>query len=253
MDYEVSARTHQGKVRDNNEDAYFTTAREGMFLVADGMGGHRAGEVAAAICRDTIKDQLLAVKSFDHPEEVIRAAFGTAQDQIVAEAAKAEERKGMGCTAVFLLLRDQRFYCAHVGDSRVYLFRRGEMKQMTRDHSYVEELFIRGLISEEEKANHPYKNQITRYLGSKQKLEVDIISGPVWNNDLFLLCTDGLPDAVEPAKIAEIMGKHDSNPEAIAKELEATALENGARDNVTVAVVRVIAKKTSFFKKLLGW
>ncbi len=253
MEYEVSARSHPGKVRDNNEDAYFTTLREGFFLVADGMGGHRAGEVASAMCRDTVRQALEKATSFDNPEEVIRKAFELAHEQIRAESDKCEERKGMGCTVVFLMLRDQKFYIAHVGDSRVYLCRKGEFKQMTRDHSYVEELFMRGLISAEEKANHPYKNQITRYIGAKQKLEVDIVSGPVWNNDIFLLCTDGLTDAIDPNNIAKIVNDHGEKIEPMAEGLQQLALDNGARDNVTLVVTRVIAKKTSFFKKLLGW
>lgn len=241
-----------GKVRTNNEDALFSTDRDGVFLVADGMGGHNAGEVASAMTRDILSERLVQEKAAENLEAAIRDAFLDVNEQVRKKAAVSPDQQGMGCTCVLMMLREQNFFLAHVGDSRIYLFRKGDFKQMTRDHSYVEELFIRGLITEEEKIDHPYKNQITRYIGCSQKLEVDITSGPVWNGDIFLLCTDGLTDMVPLPRLKELFTRYD-DPQSLVEALVAEALEGGGRDNVSAVVVKVTSKKTSFFKKILGW
>lgn len=252
MEYKVFGRSDVGKVRSNNEDAFLTTNKEGFFLVADGMGGHKAGEVASSITRDVISSKLTEQSAGDNIEALIREAFLTANEKVRATASANTDQQGMGCTCVLLMLRDQNFFVAHVGDSRIYLFRKGQLKQVTRDHSYVEELFIRGLINEEEKKGHPYRNQITRYIGCSSKLEVDITSGPVWNGDVFLLCSDGLTEEVKDDKLEEIFSKN-LDPDATANMLVEEALKNGGKDNVSVVIVQVTSKKTSFFKKLLGW
>lgn len=252
MEYKVFGRSEIGKVRSNNEDAFFTTDKEGIFLVADGMGGHKAGEVASNLTRDVISTKLSQSDSADNMESLIRESFLAANEKVRTTASTNTDQQGMGCTCVLLMLREQNFFIAHVGDSRVYLFRQGELKQVTRDHSYVEELFIRGLINEEEKKGHPYRNQITRYIGCASKLEIDITSGPAWNGDVFLLCSDGLTEEVKDDKLQEIFSMS-LEPEATANMLIEEALKNGGRDNVSVVIVRVTSKKTSFFKKLLGW
>jgi len=252
VEYKVFGKSDIGKVRSNNEDAFLTTDKDGVFLVADGMGGHKAGEVASNITRDVISSKLIQQEVGDNVEALIREAFLAANEKVRATASGNTDQQGMGCTCVLLMLRDQNFFVAHVGDSRIYLFRKGQLKQVTRDHSYVEELFIRGLINEEEKKGHPYRNQITRYIGCSSKLEVDITSGPVWNGDVFLLCSDGLTEEVKDDKIEEIFSKN-LEPDATANMLVEEALKNGGRDNVSVVIVQVTSKKTSFFKKLLGW
>jgi len=252
VEYKVFGRSDVGKVRSNNEDAFLTTDKEGFFLVADGMGGHKAGEVASSITRDVISSKLTEQSAGDNIEALIREAFLAANEKVRVTASANTDQQGMGCTCVLLMLRDQNFFVAHVGDSRIYLFRKGQLKQVTRDHSYVEELFIRGLINEEEKKGHPYRNQITRYIGCSSKLEVDITSGPVWNGDVFLLCSDGLTEEVKDDKLEEIFSKN-LDPDATANQLIEEALKNGGKDNVSVVIVQVTSKKTSFFKKLLGW
>lgn len=252
MEYKVFGRSDVGKVRSNNEDAFLTTDKDGIFLVADGMGGHKAGEVASSITRDVISSKLTQQDAGNNVEALIREAFLAANEKVRATASANTDQQGMGCTCVLLMLREQNFFVAHVGDSRIYLFRKGQLKQVTRDHSYVEELFIRGLINEEEKKGHPYRNQITRYIGCSTKLEVDITSGPVWNGDVFLLCSDGLTEEVKDDKLEEIFSKN-LDPDATANLLVEEALKNGGKDNVSVVIVQVTSKKTSFFKKLLGW
>lgn len=252
MEYKVFGRSDIGKVRSNNEDAFLTTDKDGVFLVADGMGGHKAGEVASNITREVISSKLTQQDAGDNVEALIREAFLAANEKVRATASANTDQQGMGCTCVLLMLREQNFFVAHVGDSRIYLFRKGQLKQVTRDHSYVEELFIRGLINEEEKKGHPYRNQITRYIGCSTKLEVDITSGPVWNGDVFLLCSDGLTEEVKDDKLEEIFAKN-LDPDATANLLVEEALKNGGKDNISVVIVQVTSKKTSFFKKLLGW
>lgn len=252
MEYKVFGRSDIGKVRSNNEDAFLTTDKDGIFLVADGMGGHKAGEVASNITRDVISTKLTRQDAGNNVEALIREAFLDANEKVRSTASANTDQQGMGCTCVLLMLREQNFFIAHVGDSRIYLFRKGQLKQVTRDHSYVEELFIRGLINEEEKKGHPYRNQITRYIGCSSKLEVDITSGPVWNGDVFLLCSDGLTEEVKDDKLEEIFSKN-LDPDATANLLIEEALKNGGKDNVSVVIVQVTSKKTSFFKKLLGW
>ncbi|MBF0409120.1 MAG: Stp1/IreP family PP2C-type Ser/Thr phosphatase [Candidatus Riflebacteria bacterium] len=252
MEYKAYGKTDVGKVRSNNEDAIFVTEKEGVFLVSDGMGGHKAGEIASEMSRDIISAALLEIKTSQNLENSIREAFLKANQQVRDKSTESKDFQGMGCTCITLMLREQNFFLAHVGDSRVYLFRRGELKQMTRDHSYVEELFIRGLISEEEKKDHPYKNQITRYIGCSQKLEVDITSGPVWNGDVFLMCTDGLSEMVPQNTIKEIFLKS-NDVKTTVETLVDEALKNGGKDNVSAVAVQITSKKTSFFKKYLGW
>jgi len=252
VEYKAFGRSDVGKVRSNNEDAFFTTDREGIFLVADGMGGHKAGEIASGLAGDVISSRLAKITNGDNIEAVIREAFLAANEKVRNTASVNTDQQGMGCTCVLLMLREQNFFIAHVGDSRVYLYRKDQLKQVTRDHSYVEELFIRGLINEEEKKGHPYRNQITRYIGCASKLEVDITSGPVWNGDVFLLCSDGLTEEVKDQRLQEIFSQN-LNPDTTTNMLIDEALNNGGHDNVSVIVVQVTAKKTSFFKKLLGW
>lgn len=252
MEYKVFGKSDVGKVRTNNEDAFYLSDRDGIFLVADGMGGHKAGEIASAMAREIIPNRLLKLNSGENIENAIREAFFEANEKVRLEAKGNLERDGMGCTCVVLVLREQNFYLAHVGDSRIYLFRKNELKQVTRDHSYVEELFIRGLISEEDKLDHPYKNQITRYIGCSQKLEVDITSGPAWNGDILMLCSDGLSEQVSHKKLQDIFQKN-LEPQELVDLLIAEALNEGGRDNITSVAVRVTSKKTSFFKKILGW
>ena len=251
MRYSAYGNTHVGNVRDHNEDAYHVDHEGGFFVVSDGMGGRRAGEIASAITRDEVV-QFFKESKGQKIDTRLREAFLTANKKVRLYAEENQEARGLGCTCVTLAFDDNDFYLAHVGDSRIYLFRKGKLKQLTRDHSYVEELFMRGLISEEEKANHPYKNSITRYIGGNDKLEVDIISGPVLNDDIFLLCSDGLSGEVEDEQIEKVLSNGEKVEEMV-DSLISSALKNGGHDNVTTVLIRVEKKKTGFFKKIFGW
>lgn len=253
MKYSAFGATNVGKVRDHNEDAFFVSDKGGYFIVSDGMGGLAAGEVASEIAKETIAGML--EKSFataPSVEALLRDAFSAANAAIRKALLDMSDKKGMGCTCVVLAFRDNDFFIAYVGDSRIYLFRSGKLKQITRDHSYVEELFLRGLITEEEKKDHPYKNTITRFVGHSDSIEVDISSGPVSNGDIFLLCTDGLSGEVEDSEILQVLLGADE-PEDQVKTLLERALNNGGGDNVTAVAVKVEKKKSGFFKKLFSW
>lgn len=253
MRYSAFGATNIGKVRKHNEDAFYVSPQGGYFIVSDGMGGLAAGEIASAITRETI------IECFENSfvntnsvEKLMKDAFSKANAAVRKQVSETNTKKGMGCTCVVLAFRDNNFFVSYVGDSRVYLFRSGKLKQLTRDHSYVEELFLRGLITEEEKKDHPYKNTITRYIGHTEKIEVDTFSGPVLNGDEFLLCSDGLTGEVEDKQIEEIL-KSKSEPTKQVNALIEQALENGGHDNITVVVVKVEKKAMGFFKKLFNW
>lgn len=250
MRYLAFGNTHVGKVREHNEDAFFLSDTKGLFLVSDGMGGLEGGEVAAAITKEAISSYMDESSwVFANPEKKLKEAFGIANKK-VREA--LPDGKGMGCTCVTLLLHKNDFYIAYVGDSRIYLYRNGKLKQLTKDHSYVEELYTRGLISEEEKVDHPYKSSITRYIGHAQDINVDVTSGPLLNNDIFLLCSDGLTGEVTDDQISSIIAAG-RNPEDWVNGFIESALQHGGNDNITAVVVRVDKKKDSIMKRLFGW
>lgn len=254
MQYRAFGKTDPGKVRANNEDTFICLETEGVFLVADGMGGHKGGEKAAAIAKEVFLQRIPQLGSPDqgNVEGALRDAFIEANTKVREQAATNPEFSGMGCTCAVVTLHAGNFHLAHVGDSRIYLFRQDTIRQVTRDHSYVEELFTRGLISENEKADHPYRHQITRYIGIAQKLDVDITSEPVRDGDSFLLCSDGLSEEVSPDQMQQILAKNLTAKETVDMLIDA-ALTNGGRDNVTAVVVKTTAKKSGFFRKFFGW
>ncbi len=253
MRYSAFGKTHVGKVREHNEDAFYVSENKGFFIVSDGMGGLSSGEVASQITRDTISEILNKESNPGVPlEKVLREAFTQANRNVRKMLEQKPTSKGMGCTCVVLAFDENDFYIAYVGDSRIYLYRNKVLKQISRDHSYVEELFLRGLITAEEKKDHPYKSSITRYVGLADTIEVDITSGPVANNDVFVLCSDGLSGEVADESIAETL-RVEEEPAAAVEKLIAKALDNGGGDNVSIIAVKVEKKKPGFFKKLFSW
>ncbi len=253
MRYSAFGKTHVGKVRDHNEDSFFVSENGGFFIVSDGMGGLSSGEVASQITRDTISEHLGKTHDPSTPvENILREAFNMANRNVRKMLEQHPSSKGMGCTCVVLAFRENDFYIAYVGDSRIYLYRNNVLKQITRDHSYVEELFLRGLITAEEKKDHPYKSSITRYVGLADTIEVDITSGPVSNNDVFILCSDGLTGEVEDASIAETLHSATDPAESVEKLIQ-KALDGGGGDNISIIAVKVEKKKPGFFRKLFSW
>ena len=213
--------THVGKVRYNNEDS-LTVIEPNTFVVADGMGGAQAGEVASQMLVETVKNFLA-----ETPPPF--------NEKILALARSNQNYRGMGTTATILSLDGGQAYFAHVGDSRIYRLRNNFLEQMTEDHSYVETLVRRGEITPEEARVHPMKNVLIQAVGAVDELFIDTASFTVEGGDTFLLCTDGLTNMVEDATIAEIL-KNAPNP---ADALINAALQAGGRDNISVIVVGV--------------
>jgi protein phosphatase len=242
--WSCAAVSDVGRVRDSNEDSVFCDAESGVFVVADGMGGHAAGEVASAIASEMIGVRLCGMEEDDGLDEArsrFRQAFLEAGNEIVRQARADISRDGMGTTATVLVLRpDDNHVVGHIGDSRAYLFRGDELVRITTDHSWVEEQVERGMITRDEAFQHPQSNIITRALGTDPIPTPDLFVGSIEANDRFLLCTDGLTDMVEESRIAGILKKVDE-PQLAASRLVSEANLAGGTDNVTALVVNVSA------------
>jgi PPM family protein phosphatase len=229
--------THAGKVRQNNEDALLVGAGkdETLFVVADGIGGFEAGEVASSLAVDVLKDL--------QPDEPFTAAIGEANRRILAAGRGDEKLSGMGTTVVAIRFggtqREPVAEVAHVGDSRAYLMRGGDMNPITEDHSLVAELVRSGDLTRDQAAEHPQKNLITRALGADEEVDVDTAILPVEAGDRILLCSDGLSDMVSEAGISEILADSPEDPERVARGLLSAALDAGGNDNITIVVVDV--------------
>ena len=232
--------THAGKVRANNEDALLVGEGrdETLFVVADGIGGFEAGEVASRIAVDVLKEL--------EPGASFEAAIGEANRRILAAGRGDERLSGMGTTVVAVRFggtRDEPVaQVAHVGDSRAYLLRGGSLRPVTEDHSLVAELVRSGDLTRDQAAEHPQKNLITRALGADEEVEVDTAVLPVEAGDRFLLCSDGLSDMIPETRIGEILAEAPGDPEKPARSLVSAALDAGGADNVTVIVVDVKAE-----------
>jgi PPM family protein phosphatase len=227
--------TDAGKVRRNNEDAYLVGEGrdETLFVIADGIGGFEAGEVASRIAIEVLKEL--------EPGAPFEAAIREANRRILAFGRGDERLSGMGTTLVALRFGGTRerpvAEVAHVGDSRAYLLRGGSLRPLTEDHSLVAELVRSGELTRDQAAEHPQKNLITRALGAEEEVDVDTAVLPVEAGDRILLCSDGLSDMVPEGRISEILADPQGDPETTARRLLSAALDAGGTDNVTVVVV----------------
>ena len=230
---EVAAASDVGRVRKANEDSYYV--RSPLFVVADGMGGANAGEVASKIAVDSFKDPL---NDSVAPEPRMAGVVRTANHQIHEKSNSSDEFKGMGTTITALLLGEDELTIAHVGDSRAYRLRDGELERLTRDHSLVGEMVRRGAITEAEAEVHPQRSILTRALGPEDEVEIDTLSHGVKGGDVYLICSDGLTGMVDEATIAQEMGSGKPLQE-MAESLIRKANENGGVDNITVVAFKV--------------
>lgn len=226
------ARTDQGKVRANNEDSFCDRGEDGLWAVADGMGGHENGEWASAEVVQAMASVHLPAR-FEDACQIIASALHRANARIWEEA--SDRGIQMGSTAVVLYLRGRQFAVFWVGDSRVYLLRGGTLHRLTRDHTQVQELIDRGMLGEAAAEGHPMAHILARAVGVEPSVEVDVITDEAWAGDVFLLCSDGLTGPVPEAAIAETLDLRD--PAGAADRLVQRALDRGAPDNVTLVVV----------------
>ncbi len=232
--------TDVGCVRTVNEDSFLSRPESGLWVVADGMGGHAAGDFAS----QTIVRELYSV-GFPGSADDFQARFmerlSRANSTILAHSAELNQGT-IGATLVALLVAGQDYACIWSGDSRIYRLRNGALEQQTRDHTEVQALLDAGSISPEEAETWPRKNVITRAIGVSDTPECDVIGAQLQLGDRFLLCSDGLTGHVSDPEIADILGSHP--PQEAADRLIALTLERGARDNVTVIVIHCIAPPT---------
>ena len=238
---QFGAVTDIGRQRKINEDNYFVNDDDvfAYAIVADGMGGHQAGEVASMMVIDIItnhlKNNLSAELDYVETGEVIRQAFIAANSIIYTYAKNHYKIMGMGTTTTLSMLYGGKVITAHVGDSRSYMIADDSIKQITKDHSYVQELVARGEITQAQAKNHPKKNYITRAMGAEDTVKVDITIKP-YNGEKILICSDGLSNYVDDEEIRENINKQNTLQEG-AQTLVDIANERGGRDNITVVVL----------------
>jgi protein phosphatase len=237
LSLQVHAATNPGRVRQNNEDCFLLAAEQGFFAVFDGMGGHRAGEVASRLARDVVYDYICSRRSTRPPAQLLERALQRACGVIYEEAHRRHERRGMGTTAVVCLVDDARkAYVAHVGDSRAYLLRESRLRLLTRDHTVVSELLARGAISARDAVNHPYKSVLSRNLGGRPSTQVDVVDVLLEPGDRLLLCSDGLTGFAAHDALEQVLGGAEE-PRRATADLIDLAMRGGGGDNVTVLVI----------------
>ncbi len=228
------ARTDVGKVRKINEDSVLDNGPAGVWVVADGMGGHAAGNVASASIVNSLSE-LKPSEDADALVSEIEQRLLDANSDLLRQAAERDDKQTMGSTVVVLLAFGQKALCLWAGDSRIYRLRDGILNQLTIDHSKVQELVDEGLITEDEAESHPEANVITRAIGASQRLFIDMDIRDVQQGDRYLLCSDGLFKEVTKNEINKLLEQ--GTPEEACNTLIDLTLERGSRDNVTVIVV----------------
>lgn len=235
MAFDCVSRTHVGLKRKINEDALMTRTERGLWAVADGMGGHEAGEVASGKIADALST-LPIVYSLQETIDDAVAALQRVNRDLIALARGSGLPRTIGSTVVGLAISGEEFRCFWAGDSRAYRIRTGRIAQISRDHSLVQDLISAGMLSEAEARTHPNANVVTRAVGVTEDLQVDVVSGDVRPGDIFLLASDGLTRVVEDSEIAAELTS--SGAADAADRLIELVLERGAPDNVTMIVVR---------------
>jgi len=240
----VAARTDIGMIRAGNEDSFFADANQfrGLFIVADGMGGHAAGEVASEMAVQIVTKELASVQHLNGADVAPRvaAALRNANRAIFLRTVEEVDKQGMGTTASVLLLANDRYLIGQVGDSRVYLLRDGVLRQLTKDHSYVQEQVDAGFLTPEQARYHPYSNVITRCVGASESVEPDTYGGAVKAGDIFLVASDGLTGMVDDRRLQQLLLAR-SSPGRLVDSLIAEANGRGGLDNITAIVIQVSA------------
>jgi len=238
--FTCAGRTDVGIVRSGNEDNYLVVPEHAIFVVADGMGGHAAGEVASEMAVRIIADELgdLRDVAADVAAERMRHAIREANAVIFQRTLSEHDKRGMGTTTTVMALLDGRYLIGQVGDSRAYLLRDGELMQLTKDHSYVQEQVDAGFLSPAEARTHPYSNVITRCVGANVDVAPDTYVGTVQRGDMFLLASDGLTGMIDDPELHQIL-LGEGEPDALAAALIDEANRRGGLDNITVILVRV--------------
>lgn len=238
MNYSVL--TDIGRARSQNQDAVFATdeavgSLPNLFVVADGMGGHKAGEYASNQAIALVKREV-ASDTESEPVQIINQGITAANNSIYEEATQDATKSGMGTTMVVATISDHHMCVGNVGDSRLYVYREGQLQQITQDHSVVGEMVRKGEMPKEQARNHPKRNLITRAVGAEKEIRVDFFDETLADGDLVLMCTDGLTSMVEEKQIEEVLASAVSLQEK-ANRLVELANDNGGRDNITIIII----------------
>jgi PPM family protein phosphatase len=251
-----AVRSDPGLKRTSNEDSYSTRPDVGLFVVADGMGGHVAGEVASRVAVEAIEAFIQETAGADKNRtwpfpfdpsvsleaNRLRAAFRLANRKIASAIADSQDLRGMATTASAVLLGPQGASVAHVGDSRVYVLGEGRLEQITHDHSWVEEQVRAGTLSPTAARQHPWRNVVTRALSGGEDPEVDVTEVAPRPGERYLLCSDGLFTVVPDARIAELLGDNKASLEEISRALVEAANQAGGPDNITALILQIDAR-----------
>lgn len=257
-------KTDSGLVRPNNEDTFLIKPDMGFCLVADGMGGAAAGELASQIFAETALEVFLKAEGRSETEiqeqaptttdssgdvtiirseteilKRVQTTFILANKRILNHVKKTPQHEGMGCTAELIAFSDEDFVLGHLGDSRIYRIQNSQLKQLTKDHSLIQDQIDQGLISPEEARNHSLRNVITRAVGIEERCDLDVLRGKTYSGDLFLLCSDGLTDMVDDNLIRKVLSSPMDLPQKTEKLVE-MAKSAGGRDNVTVVLSEIL-------------
>lgn len=244
MQLSVAAGTDVGRIRAGNEDSLYADAdaERGLFIVADGMGGHAAGEVASEMAVQTVARELAEIRDLAGPAPLVKMAEALKEsNRAIYERTIVEaDKQGMGTTASCILMGTGRWIIGHIGDSRVYLLRDGVFRQVTKDHSYVQEQVDAGFLTPEQARYHPYSNVITRCVGANASVEADVLQGELQNGDLFLVCSDGLTGMVEDPQLRKILETR-VTPGRMVDAMITEANRRGGLDNITAIVVHVVS------------
>lgn len=244
---QIAGRTDTGLRRQLNEDHIGFDQELGIAVLADGMGGHQSGEIASHMAVESVLEHLQKLVNPETPGAItgsqllehVSNTISYSNAKIFQAAEALEEHKGMGTTLVAAIVQEQQIYAGHVGDSRLYLYRNRELKRITRDHSLVQDLIDRGFYTEEEARQANVGHIVTRALGTKEEVEVDTIQHDLEEDDVFMLCSDGLSDMVDDWKIEEVLKESDGDLEQTAQALVDTANRNGGKDNISVILMQI--------------
>ena len=239
----IGVKSDIGIKRDNNQDSFYVSENKDilLYLVADGMGGHKAGKYASTMARDIIQDNFNKDEiDLSHGKNIpkwIKTSIEEANTKIYLKSIENEEFKGMGTTVTMAYIYRNKIYLGHVGDSRAYLIRDKEITQITEDHSYVNQLLKTGSITKKEAKSHPKRNMITRAVGSSSIIEIDLIVKEWVQGDILILCSDGLTNMVKDTQILKAFRDEDNLQESCDK-LVKIANGNGGIDNITVIAIK---------------
>jgi PPM family protein phosphatase len=237
---EVAALTDIGRVRSANEDAYGLCSEEGFFVVCDGMGGAAAGEVASQTAVAAAMEAVCKARQQDNPQRLLEKSTAAANQRVFSRAEHDSALYGMGTTLISLLVRSGHVYVAHVGDSRCYRYRAGTLERQTHDHSLVDEQVRLGQMTPAEAEQSPFRNVITRAIGTRSTVNADIAEVSAQPGDIFLLCSDGLTRELSDKRIAELLSeKSSADLQELCSRLIKAANRAGGKDNITCLLVKI--------------